>query len=140
MVTAKYLLDTNVLSEIVRPAPDSAVVRRFEAEQDSLATAAVVWHELKFGSARLPQSRKRRFIEEFLATVYVNISILPYTAAAAEWHATERARLADLGRTPPFADGQIAAITAVNQLILVTRNIADFGMYEGLRVENWFEG
>jgi tRNA(fMet)-specific endonuclease VapC len=51
--------------------------------------------------------------------------VLPYDGAAARWHARERARLAKLGRPAPFADGQVAAIAAVNQLVLVTRNVSD---------------
>lgn len=63
--------------------------------------------------------------------------ILDYDRAAAEWHAKERARLADRGSTPPFADGQIAAIAHANGLILVTFNDADFRQFQGLRVLNW---
>ena len=47
--------------------------------------------------------------------------ILPYDDGAAEWHARERARLSSKGLTPSFVDGQVAAITVVNGLILVTR-------------------
>lgn len=61
----------------------------------------------------------------------------PTTAARREWHARERARLAAQGRTPPFADGQIAAITRVNDLILVTSSTDDFEPFEGLRIVDW---
>ena len=45
---------------------------------------------------------------------------------AADWHARERARLEATGTPPPLADGQIAAIAATNDLLLVTRNVEDF--------------
>jgi hypothetical protein len=45
-----------------------------------------------------------------------------------------------VGRTPPFLDGQIAAIAFVNDLVLVTRNVDDFAPFEKLRIENRFEG
>ena len=57
--------------------------------------------------------------------------------AAADWHAAERARLTGLGRTPPFVDGQIAAIAHVNGLVLVTANVADFRHFADLSVEDW---
>ena len=63
--------------------------------------------------------------------------ILDYDAAAALWHATERARLTAQGWTPPFQDGQIAAIAFVNELTLVTFNRPDFKRFEGLRTTTW---
>jgi tRNA(fMet)-specific endonuclease VapC len=65
--------------------------------------------------------------------------VLPYEKSAAEWFAQERARLTQIGRPPSYPDGQIAAVAAVNNLILVTRNTADFAHFAGLRLENWFE-
>ena len=52
---------------------------------------------------------------------------------------SERARLAAIGKTPPFVDGQIAAIAAFNDLILVSANVSYFASFEGVRVENWSE-
>jgi tRNA(fMet)-specific endonuclease VapC len=54
---------------------------------------------------------------------------LDYTTEAADWHAHERARLSQVGQTPPYADGQIAAIAAVNHLV-VTRNVTDFERFK----------
>jgi tRNA(fMet)-specific endonuclease VapC len=65
--------------------------------------------------------------------------ILPFDAAAGEWQARERTRLTRIGRTPPYADTQIAAIAAVNDLVLVTRNAGDVGESAGLNVESWFD-
>ena len=64
--------------------------------------------------------------------------MLPFDLAAAQWHGRERARLMSIGRPTPVVDGQIAAIAAVNGLILVTRNTDDFAVYAGIDVENWF--
>ena len=100
--------------------------------------AAPTWHELRFGCERLPGSRRRELIENYLATVVrVDFPILPYDEAAAAWHARERARWLTRGSTPPFVDGQIAAIASVNDLVLVTANGADFAAFEGLRLEDW---
>jgi tRNA(fMet)-specific endonuclease VapC len=85
-----------------------------------------------------PASRKRKLIETFLDDVIrPNIVILPYDDRVAQWHAIERARLVGLGLTPSFIDGQIAAVSIVNDLILVTRNVQDYTVFTGLKIENW---
>ena len=136
----RFLLDTNVLSEPVRGRPDAAILDRLETYAGQIATAAPVWHELWFGCLRLPDSRRRDFLTDYLGAIYVELPILDYDARAAEWHARERARLSANGRTPPFVDGQIAAIAAVNQLTLVSRNVRDFTIFDELRVEDWRTG
>jgi tRNA(fMet)-specific endonuclease VapC len=91
-----------------------------------------------FGAARLATSRKRRAIEAYLdEVVQASLPILPYDAEAAEWHAKERARLGKRGRPPTATDGQIAGIAAINDPVLVTRNVKDFRRFSGLRVETW---
>jgi tRNA(fMet)-specific endonuclease VapC len=137
-VSLKYLLDTNVVSEPLRPQPSSSVVRRLRRHEDEIAIPSVVWHELRFGVERLPVSRRRDTIERYLQDVVLpTIPILDYDRHAAEWHARERSRLVARGETPPFADGQIAAIARTQGLIVVTFNEDDFRRFQGLRVLNW---
>ena len=134
----KYLLDTNIVSEPLRPAPNPKVMARLKRHSGELAIASVVWHELWFGCQRLPASTKRTVIERYLnEVVAVSMAILPYDQAAAEWHAAERARLMALGKTPPFVDGQIMAIAQTNGLILVTLNPKDYAAFAGVKVEDW---
>ena len=135
-----YLLDTNVLSEAVKTAPNRHVMAMLEKHQEEIVTASPVWHELQYGCHRLPVSRKREIIESYIENVIrQNMVILPYDERAAGWHAKERARLAAQGQMPPFVDSQIAAIAKVNGLVLVTRNTSDFEMFSDLKVENWHE-
>lgn len=139
-MTLRYLLDTNVFSELMRPRPNAQVLENFHRHQTILATAAMVLHELQFGCDRLPPSSKRRKLEKFINEVIIaNIPILSYDQNAAIWHSQERARLSQLGQTPSFGDSQIAAIASVNQLILVTRNIEDFENFKKLELENWHQ-
>lgn len=139
MVTPRYLLDTNVLSEPLKPEPNPSVITHLHRHRHEMTTATVVWHELWFGCYRLPTSRKRQRIEQYLnEVVRPHIAILPYNQAAAEWHAEERARLVTLGQSPPFVDGQIAAIAYMHDMIVVTRNEDDFQRFAGIAVENWF--
>lgn len=134
----QYLLDTNIASEIVRPQPNPKVVARFKQHKEEMSLPAPVWHELWYGAARLEPSRKRTVIQEYLEQVLApTIPILPYDERAAEWHATERARLARAGRMPPFVDGQIAAIAHVNDLVLVTFNIADYQHFQDIQLHDW---
>lgn len=140
MSEVRYLLDTNILSEPLRPRPNANVIQRLIERSEELATASVVYHEICYGCQRLPDSRKRRAIEAYLQDeVKAKLLILPYDLEAAEWYAIERARLVRQGRTPPYLDGQIAAIAAVNDLILITNNTADYADFQDLQIENWFE-
>jgi tRNA(fMet)-specific endonuclease VapC len=137
-VNLKYLLDTNVVSEPLRPQPLRGVMRRLRRHEDEIAIPSVVWHELHFGMERLPPSRRRTVLERYLEDIVLaTMPILDYDRAAAEWHAIERARLVARGETPPFADGQIAAIARTRELTLVTLNDADFKRFQGIRVLNW---
>jgi tRNA(fMet)-specific endonuclease VapC len=137
-MTTRFLLDTNVVSEPLRPQPSPGVMRRLRDYDGEIAIPVPVWHELRFGCARLARSRRREAIERYLDDVVaVSMPVVDYDQRAADWHALERARLVATGRTPPFVDGQIAAIARVNDLILVTSNRADFRDFKGVRVRSW---
>jgi tRNA(fMet)-specific endonuclease VapC len=113
-------------------------MENLRAHPTAVAIASPVWHELHYGRERLSRSRKRRLIESYLRDVVAaTIPIIPYDAGAAAWHATERARLSRRGRPPPFVDGQIAAIAAVNGLTLVTGSLSHYRRFSGLRLADW---
>ena len=134
----RYLLDTNTVSEPLRPTPAVGIVRRLHRHDGEVAIPAPVWHELRFGCARLPPSRRREAIERYIETVVLaSFPVLDYDKEAADWHALERVRLGADGRTPPFVDGQIAAIAYVNDLTLITSNTRDFAGFRELRVQSW---
>jgi tRNA(fMet)-specific endonuclease VapC len=137
-LSRRFLLDTNVVSEPVKPEPNANIVGMLKRNERALVLASPVWHELLFGVRRLQDSKRRRRLDRYLAEVVrPSMAFLPYDERAALWHAEERARLSALGLTPPFVDGQIAAIAAVNECTLVTRNVADFEAFHGLDVEDW---
>jgi tRNA(fMet)-specific endonuclease VapC len=135
---ARYLLDTNVLSQPIAREPDPAVMRRLAARSPDCVTAAPVLHELRFGARRLVPSKRRLAIERYVDDVVLRLyEVLPYDRVAAERHAEERARLAARGQSPPWIDGAIAAIALVHGLVLVTANLRDFQRFSGLGVESW---
>jgi tRNA(fMet)-specific endonuclease VapC len=134
----KFLLDTTIVSAPVAKTPNPRVVRKLEQQSCYCAIAAPIWHELIFGCNRLPAGKRRSALEEYLhGVVRRSFSILPYDDVAAEWHGRERARLEDAGRTPPFVDGQIAAIAHSRSLTLVTANTEDFRHFEELELVDW---
>jgi tRNA(fMet)-specific endonuclease VapC len=138
MPTPRYLLDTNMLSEPLRPHPNEQVLAQLRQHMAHIATASLVIHELLYGCHRLPEGRKRQHLFSYVRTVVqATLPVFDYDTRAALWQAEERARLEKIGICRPFIDGQIAAIAKVNGLTLVTRNAADFGDYD-LSVENWF--
>ncbi len=132
------LLDTNVLSEPMRQQPDAAVMAQLEEGGHRLYTASVVLHELRYGMQRLPTGRKRERLESYVQSLLTSgLTVLAYDTSAALWHGDQRASLEAQGVKPPFAHGQIAAIAATHGLVLVTRNISDFEIFDGVELLNW---
>ena len=135
----RFLLDTNIISEPFKLEPNPTVVAKLQANGEANAIAAITWHELLYGFHRMPSSRRKRQLETYLfEVIQPNLPILSYDERGAEWFAAERVRLTALGKPPAYADGQIAAISNVNNLILVTRNIDDYQEFTDLEIENWF--
>lgn len=133
-----YLLDTNIISELAKPQPNSAVLQQFYVAQHEIAISSIVWHELRFGWLRMPDGQRKQLITKFLHDVVSLIPILDHDAQAAKIHAEIRMQTQKIGNNIPFVDGQIAAIAMAQGLILVTRNTKDFQAVEGLRQINWF--
>src|SRR5215211_9068538 len=132
----RYLIDTNTWSETAARVPNRGIIRRIRTHRTEIALAAPVLQELLFGVYRLPPSARRQELERFVNQVVRGVApVLPYDESAALWHAAERARLTQAGRTPSYVDGQIASIAAVNGLVLVTKNVRDFQNFHGLNVE-----
>jgi len=124
------LLDTNVLSELMRPAP-SSVVERWMSDQPatSLFISTITEAELRYGLALLPDGHRRRQLaaqaEAMLVTDFAG-RILPFDSPAASAYARIAAPRRQSGRPISQADAQIAAVAASRGASLATRNIADF--------------
>ena len=124
------LLDTNVISELTRPAPAPPVVA-FLAERHDLWLSALVLHELEFGLLLLPRGRRRAALRNALAEFtrrYVD-RILPVGRSAAAEAAHLRADARGKGQTLDLGDALIAGTARAHGLVVATRNVADF---EGL--------
>jgi tRNA(fMet)-specific endonuclease VapC len=137
-VTARYLLDTSIVSSPIAKVPNAEVLKHLEAHGHECAIAAPAWHELTYGCLRLPRGKRREAIETYLQDVVLaSFPVLAYDETAAHWHGIERARLEGLGKPAPYVDGQIAAVAYANELTLVTVNVKDFARFKGVEVENW---
>lgn len=127
------LLDTNVVSETVRPEPEERVLR-FLSTDRRFWLSTIVLHELDFGVRMLPLGRRRDRIAaamRSLAALHAD-RILPVGLEEAEAASRLRARARQSGRALDLGDALIAATAAVNGLALATRNTGDF---EGLDLE-----
>ncbi|WP_454739709.1 PIN domain-containing protein [Cupriavidus necator] len=133
-----WLLDTNIVSEAMRPRPEVAVMENLARYEGELAIPAPVWHELRFGWLRMPDGQRKDAVGRFVQDVVGTLPVLPYDAAAARIHAELRHSRERAGFTLPFVDGQIASVAVAHGLTLVTRNTKDFAELTGLRLANWF--
>lgn len=138
-MTIRFLLDSNILSEPCRPAPNEKVLSKLTQHKAEVAVASVVVHEILYGCWRLPSSKRQDYLWKYSQESVLILPVFDYDLNAARWHAEKRARLSKIGKTPAFVDGQIASIAVCNGLRLVTRNVADFQDFGDLMIVNWFE-
>lgn len=135
----KFLLDTNVLSESVRPQPDARVLDFIAREEWETCTSSVVIGELESGVLMLAQGRKRLIYQAWMEKLLETTEVLPFDLAAAREWARMMVRLQEQGRPLPLPDSMIAATALVHGLTVVTRNVRDFER-SGVAVLNPFEG
>jgi Predicted nucleic acid-binding protein, contains PIN domain len=122
------VLDTNVISELTRPAPDDRVVL-WVNDQDNVGVTATTIAELLYGVARLPDgARKSKLADAIreMTDIRLRDKVLPFDRAAASSYAEIVAGREAVGRPISVADGQIAAICLACDATLATRNIRDF--------------
>jgi hypothetical protein len=122
-----YLVDTNVVSELASPDPDSNVVG-FLNSQSVLWFSAVVVHELQFGLHQLPVGYRRSRLHSVLMAFVDSFAdrILPVGRREAEQAAALRGEARQGGRTIQLADGLMMGTALVHGLDIATRNVADF--------------
>jgi len=122
-----WLVDTNVLSELVRPRPNAGVAQ-WAAGASRISVSVITLEEILFGLAWKPNAKIRRWFELFFEEA---CDLLPVTDEIAERAGMMRGDLRAEGETRSQADMLIAATAQVHGLTLVTRNVRDF---EGCRI------
>lgn len=125
-----FLLDTNVVSEWVKPRPNPGVVAWLaDADEDRILISVVTLAELRYGVERLPLGSRRRRLDEWLKNelpMRFDGRVLPVDAGVAEAWGEMVARCEGIGRPIGAMDAFIAATAQVHGLTLVTRNVSDF--------------
>ena len=125
-----FLLDTNVVSEWVKPRPDPGVIAWLaEVDEDGVFISLITLGELRHGIECLPPGRRRRRLDDWLRhdlPLRFEGRVLPIDVAVAESWGTIVARRERSGHPIGSMDGLIAATAEVHALTLVTRNAPDF--------------
>jgi len=124
------LLDTNVLSEPLKPGPDPTVLAWLDAQAiETLYVSTITLAEIRFGIAALPDGKRRAILgqrmEEQILPAFAD-SILPFGVEATVTYAALRTRARSAGRAIGVADGYIAAIAAEHGFAVATRDTASF--------------
>jgi toxin FitB len=125
-----YLLDTNVVSEWVRPRPNAGVVSWLsQTDEDLIFLSVCTLAELRFGVARMPQGRRRRQLDDWLSNeipMRFDGRIIGVDVAVADAWGVIHARGKAVGRSIDVMDGLIAATAEVHGMTVVTRDVEDF--------------
>jgi toxin FitB len=136
-----FLLDTNIVSEWVKPKPDPGVITWLaEVDEDRVFLSVVSLAELRFGVARMPAGTRRNRLDSWLRDelpLRFDSRILPVTALVAEAWGQVVARSLATGRTMGIMDGFLAATADVHHLTIVTRNVSDFAVLGDTVLNPW---
>ena len=133
------VLDTNVLSELMRQQPSDAVLAwADQLNSQEVAITAMNEAEILHGIARLRDAQRRQQLQQGWETLLANVlqqPVLPFNSAAAQWFAAVVSHREGLGQPISTADAVIAATALAHDGQLATRNTADFDAI-GLKLIN----
>ena len=132
-MTLRYLLDTNIVSDLVRNPRGLVAKRLSDAGENTVCTSIIVAAELRFGAEKSGSERLRDRVELILSAM----EVLPLEAPADRRYAEIRQFLEEQGQMIGPNDLLIAAHALAANLTVVTANTREFNRVPGLSVENW---
>ncbi len=132
-MSARFLLDTNIVSDLVRNPQGRTAAKIAEVGEDAVATSIIVAAELRYGAANNGSARLAGQLETILGA----IDVLPLEAPADAAYGSARVALEAAGTPIGGNDLLIAAQALALDLVVVTDNEREFERVDGLRVENW---
>lgn len=124
------VLDTNVISELMRLRPEPKIMAWVDGlDPDAVVIAAMNEAEILHGLSRLPDGRRKQELQQgwdgLMAEIFTG-RVLPFTSEAAHWYAELLRRRERLGRPMATADAVVAATALSHGAALATRDVADF--------------
>jgi len=132
-----YLLDTDILTNLMRERPSVGLVAKLATTPVSEQfTSSISLGELIYGAFKL-ERRTRLFLDRISILFPADRPVLSFDSAAARTYGEIRAELERRGTPAGDADTRIAAIALVHHLTVVTGNTRHFERFPGLKVENW---
>lgn len=129
----RYLLDTSIISDLIRNPQGRAAKRIAKAGEDTICTSIVVAAELRYGCAKSGSARLTKAVEDVLG----EIEVLPFEAPADADYGDIRTTLEAAGTPIGSNDMLIAAHARTLGATVVTANTQEFKRVGGLKVENW---
>jgi tRNA(fMet)-specific endonuclease VapC len=132
-VTARFLLDTNIVSDLVRHPQGRAAAKIAELGEDAVATSIIVAAELRYGAVKKGSARLATQLEAVLGA----LEVLPLEAPADTAYGDTRVALEAAGTPIGGNDLLIAAQALALDMTVVTANVSAFSRVRGLKVENW---
>jgi tRNA(fMet)-specific endonuclease VapC len=132
----RYLLDTNILSDLVRHPRGRIAACIARVGEQSVDTSVIVANELRFGAAKRNAAALTAQVKAILAA----LEVFPLDASADREYASLRLHLEQAGTPIGPNDMLIAAHALATESVLVTANTNAFSRVPGLTVENWLEG
>jgi predicted nucleic acid-binding protein len=137
----KYLLDTNVISEWVKPRPNPGVASWLsQTDEDQVFISVCTLAELRFGVARLPEGKRRRQLDDWLSNdipLRFDGRIVMIDIMIADTWGILSARGQAIGRAIDVMDGLIAATAAVHQMTVITRDTSAFEAVQTSSLNPW---
>ena len=132
-MSVRYLLDTNIVSDLIRNPQGRAAAKIAEVGEDAVATSIIVAAELRYGALKKGSSR----LAEQLDVILSALEVLPFETPAEAAYASARVALEAAGTPIGGNDLLIAAQALTLDLVVVTNNEREFARVRGLEVENW---
>jgi tRNA(fMet)-specific endonuclease VapC len=132
-VTAQFLLDTNIVSDLVRRPQGRVAAKIAEIGEQQVATSVIVAAELRYGAAKKGSPRLAAQLEAVLGA----LDVIAWEPPADAAYGDLRAALEKSGRLIGPNDLLIAAQSLALGMVLVTDNVGEFERVDGLKVENW---
>jgi tRNA(fMet)-specific endonuclease VapC len=129
----RYLLDTNIISDLIRNPQGKAARRIARAGDDNICTSIIVAAELRYGCAKSGSTRLLKAVEDLLG----EIAVLPFDVPADADYGRIRSELEAAGKPIGGNDLLIAAHAQAIGATVVTANTEEFKRVRGLNVENW---